>query len=66
MATVPRYSDEEVKRLLGEASIDDLYGELSAALPGHEGFGTNAVAKGKAAYKNLLRCDPGAAPHHGT
>lgn len=54
MATVPRYSDEDIKRLLEEAPIDALYGELSASLPGHEGFGTNAVAKGKAAYKNLL------------
>lgn len=54
MATPPNYSDEEVKRLLEDASMDDLYGGLSASLPGHEGFGTNAVAKGKAAYKNLL------------
>lgn len=54
MASVPNYADEEVKRLLEEASIDDLYAELSASLPGHEGFGTNAIAKGKAAYRNLL------------
>lgn len=51
---VSSYTDDDVRKLLEDASIDDLYRDLSASLPGHEGFGTSAVAKGKAAYKNLL------------
>lgn len=50
------YSEAEIANLLDEnkTSLDDLYRVMSESMPGHEGFGTDAVEKAKAAIKNLL------------
>lgn len=54
--TEPAYTDAEIAGLLDERAtpLDDLYRQLAEAMPGHEGFGSDAVAKSKAAVKNML------------
>lgn len=54
--TARSYSDAEVADLLDESktSMDDLYRAFAASMPGNEGFGSNSVAKGKAAIHNMM------------
>lgn len=47
------FSDDEVLGLLQNLSLDELYERLASSLPGNEGFGSNAVAKGKATFSSL-------------
>lgn len=54
--TAHTYSDTEIADLLDESktSLDDLYRTFAASMPGNEGFGSDAVAKAKAALQNLM------------
>lgn len=49
------YSDEDIERLLDEKQTPtgELYRILGESLGGNEGFGTNVVAAGKAAIRNI-------------
>lgn len=45
---------EQILTLLNDqiTTLDTLFANLGESLPGHEGFGTDAVAKGRSAFKN--------------
>lgn len=51
----PTFTDAEIAERLdpSKTSLDHLYRELANGLPGFDGFGTDAVAKGKAALRTL-------------
>ncbi|PTQ79439.1 hypothetical protein C8R21_12850 [Nitrosospira multiformis] len=45
---------EQILKLLDDkvTPLDTLFASLGESLSGHEGFGTNTIAKGRAAFKN--------------
>jgi len=51
-----QYSENDILSFLDESntSIDELYTLIGKDLPGHEGFGSDAVAKAMAAVRNSM------------